>query len=79
MRRWEICLNCDGEGCHAKKLGIINLEDWDDDSLENYMNGAYDSACEVCNGSGKVLAENNKPIRYYSSDEEYFRNRDGGY
>jgi hypothetical protein len=79
MSKWQICCNCNGEGCHSKKLGVIDPSDWDNDSLDDYMNGGYDSICELCDGTGKVLTENNKPIKYYSTDDEFYRNREGGY
>ena len=79
MKRWEICCNCDGNGSHAKHLGIIDTEEWSDEELDAYMNGGYDTACEVCDGTGKVYAENNRVEKYYATDEEYYRNREGGY
>ena len=78
--KWCICSNCDGNGSHAKALGIINTQEWDSDDLDKYMQGAYDSRCEVCDGAGKVLTTSTKePNHYYETDEEYFRKREGGY
>lgn len=55
---WQICGECRGEGSHSKRLGVISQEswdyDWDDDMRYDYMNGAYDSRCERCDGTGKV-------------------------
>jgi DnaJ-class molecular chaperone len=59
---WEICHRCDGDGKHdhpAFSNGITSDEwngpDWDDESRESYLRGAYDVQCSVCNGSGKIL------------------------
>lgn len=57
---WKICQRCEGEGRHdhpAFANGITQSEwqdEWDDESRENYMRGAYDVLCEDCSGSGKV-------------------------
>lgn len=77
--KWEICCNCDGEGSHAKHLGIIDTDEWSDDELDAYMGGAYDTPCEVCRGTGKVRAENNRAEQYYETDQEYYWKREGGY
>ena len=67
--KWRICSNCDGNGSHAKALGIINTQEWDSDDLDNYMQGA-----------GKVLTTSTKePNHYYETDEEYYWKREGGY
>lgn len=79
MRIWEICCNCGGEGAHSKALGVINTEEWSSDELDDYMAGGYDQICEVCKGTGKVLAENNRVEKYYATDEEYYWKREGGY
>jgi len=64
----------------AKALGILNTQEWDSDDLDKYMQGAYDSRCEVCDGAGKVLTTSTKePNHYYETDEECFRKREGGY
>ena len=82
LKNWEICSNCEGEGKHAKHLGIItgsDREEWSDEEFSDYMDGAYDMRCEVCKGSGKVLAGRNRVEQYYSTDEEYYWKREGGY
>lgn len=61
--KWAICPTCDGDGKHSHALGAFTREDMDyegPDFMEDYMNGAYDQTCDVCNGSGKirVLDEN---------------------
>ena len=77
MSKWSICSNCGGDGFHSKHLGIITVEDWDQESLDEYMNGSYDSPCEVCNKTGKVLSENNHVVKYFSNDTDYFHHREG--
>ena len=80
--KWEICCNCDGNGKHSKHLGVItssDRDDWDDEEFDDYMNGAYDTPCSVCRGTGKVLAGKNRTEQYYATDEEYYRKREGGY
>jgi hypothetical protein len=52
--KWAICCNCGGDGSHARNLGVINPDEWTDEELEAYRCGAYDTACEDCDGSGKV-------------------------
>lgn len=84
MAKWEICCNCDGDGSHSKHLGCFTqerLDDWSEDEVETYMNGGYDTKCEVCQGTGKVLAGSgrNRVEQYYSTDEEYYWRREGGY
>ena len=55
---WGICEDCHGEG-KADTIGAITgsewAEDWDQDEREAYLAGRYDSACETCHGTGKVL------------------------
>jgi hypothetical protein len=43
------------------------------------MHGAYDTACSVCRGTGKVLVGKNRVEQYYATDEEYYHKREGGY
>ena len=82
MSKWHICPTCSGDGKHSIALGVINRDEWDDEELSDYFAGNYDSICETCQGSGKVTAaqlENYAPVRSYSTDQEYYRNREGGY
>jgi hypothetical protein len=51
---WQICDTCRGHGGHSRRLGVINRDDWDDEDFYDYMAGAYNATCEMCNGSGKV-------------------------
>lgn len=57
----EICPRCDGRGSHDHEAfanGITgddwNGPDWDDESRDAYMRGAYDVPCSVCNGERVV-------------------------
>jgi len=82
MKRWEICSNCEGNGSHSRHLGVItgsDRDDWSDEEFNDYMNGSYDTPCSVCAGAGKVVKGKNRIEKYYATDEEYFRNREGGY
>jgi hypothetical protein len=56
--RYEICPDCDGHGVRA--LGGMAItssewEDWDCEEREGYFRGDYDTTCECCNGSGKIV------------------------
>lgn len=55
---WEICSTCRGNGGHSLRFGAITEEDrrlnWDDESFQDYMSGAYDETCQTCEGTGKV-------------------------
>jgi RecJ-like exonuclease len=55
--KWNICPVCNGDGAHSKRLGVINMDEWGQDELDDYFNGAYDSTCECCAGAGKVTSE----------------------
>jgi len=82
MSKWEICHNCNGEGAHSKHLGSFtssDLADWSDDEMSDYFAGAYDCLCSVCEGTGKVRADQNRVETYYATDEEYYRRRPEGY
>lgn len=59
---YEVCLRCGGTGKHdhpAFSNGITMDEwygpDWDDESREMYMSGAYDVTCTECDGKRVVL------------------------
>lgn len=82
MENWQICNNCDGNGKHSKRLGIITSstrEEWTDEEFNHYMKGGFDVTCEVCDGNGKVEAEDNRQEKSYATDEEYYWKRAGGY
>lgn len=74
--KWIICDNCDGNGSHSKHLGAITQEDidrdWSPDEFDDYLAGGYDMQCEVCKGSGKVLAPlypNQEPAKTWLKQE----------
>jgi hypothetical protein len=55
--RWEICGRCRGEGKSSAYLGAFTQSDMDEagpEFLEDYVSGAYDRACDRCDGTGKV-------------------------
>jgi len=82
MNKWHICPTCSGDGAHSQALGVIKVSDWDQDELADYLEGAYDSICQTCKGWGKITTvqlEAYEPVRYYATDEEYYRKRPGGY
>lgn len=55
---WIICPTCRGDGKHSLRFGAITQEDrerdWDPDSWDDYLSGAYDEVCTDCGGTGKV-------------------------
>lgn len=59
--RHDVCPRCDGSGVHdhpAFSNGITSDEwerDWDEDSREDYLRGAYDVCCSRCGGKRVVL------------------------
>ena len=85
MNKWHICPTCEGNGKHSLDLGAItssDREEWDDEEFQQYIDGAYDRRCDTCGGSGKITAqqlETYTPYKFYATDEEYYRNREGGY
>lgn len=54
---WRICDRCRGDGKTSAHLGSFSAEDmWEDpDFAQDYKDGVYDTACEACGGTGKVL------------------------
>ncbi len=50
---WIICPVCKGEG-HRDVLGVVDMDNFDDESRAAYLAGEYHQPCEVCRGSGKV-------------------------
>ena len=58
--KWGICESCDGNGRHdhpAFANGISGEEwanEWDEDSREAYLSGAYNVRCEDDCDNGKV-------------------------
>lgn len=55
---WAICDTCRGEGRHSNNLGAFSQEDMEEmgeDFREDYMAGYYDSFCENCHGTGKII------------------------
>ena len=55
---WAICDECQGEGHHARGLGEVNLDEWEEEEVERYYAGVYDRSCEDCRGTGKVRRYN---------------------
>jgi hypothetical protein len=78
--KWVICSNCKGEGrCLPEGLrGVINTDEWSDDELDGYFGGEYDVPCTVCEGSGKVLAENYF-VQLFLLDRAYGGSEEGGW
>lgn len=68
--KWAICPECEGDGSHAKHLGVINREDWDEEEFEDYMAGYYDRPCACCNGTGKVRGDTDHVADYYSREKD---------
>lgn len=59
---FEICQICDGHGKHSQHLGSFTKDEFDqafddEESRQNYFDGAYDRPCEPCKGSGKVWVD----------------------
>lgn len=55
--KWEICVECRGNGMSSSYLGAFTSSEWaeeDEEFKEDYMAGKYDKSCEYCDGSGKV-------------------------
>lgn len=52
--KWEICDCCQGNGTHALRGFVIDPSEWESEEMDDYMNGAYDTACGECNGTGKL-------------------------
>ena len=55
--KWRICGTCKGHGKSSAYLGAFTRDDFDQqepDFYDQYMAGAYDRACDRCDGSGKI-------------------------
>lgn len=55
--RYEICSCCSGHGRSSAYLGDFTgseLAEQGSDWVDDYMSGAFDRACEPCDGTGKV-------------------------
>jgi predicted methyltransferase len=55
---WAICCTCRGNGRHSIGMGSFTsseLAEQGQDWVEDYMAGRFDSSCEDCEGTGKVL------------------------
>jgi hypothetical protein len=53
--KWVICSACRGEGSRA--LGgqpVFDMDEWDEDSIDDYFGGRMDTRCDACEGSGKT-------------------------
>lgn len=58
--QWFICTECNGDGHHAKHIGAMTWDEFnerfdDEDSQAAYFAGDYDRRCDKCDGTGKVL------------------------
>jgi hypothetical protein len=57
--RYVVCWRCQGTGVHDHEAfadGFNGTEEWcDDDFLADYVAGAYDVPCSVCDGERVVL------------------------
>lgn len=56
---WMICPTCEGEGRHSRDLGSFTMSEFnecfdDPDDRAAYFDGAYDTCCATCGGSGKI-------------------------
>lgn len=64
------CPRCDGKGTQALHGIAIPMdqfmEEWDEQSREDYFAGLYDTPCSMCGGKGEMSDE----------DLEYFWERD---
>lgn len=79
---WAICQGCRGHGQvdhPAFSNGITGEEwngpDWDDDSRDDYMRGAYDVPCEECKGLGRVQVVDEASILSQEEQADYDRLR----
>lgn len=74
MSQWMICPDCEGNGKHSKHIGAITEEDrdrdWSYDEFDDYMAGAYDKACDMCKGSGKVRTQGHVCPACSNDDQE---------
>jgi hypothetical protein len=58
--KYTICEICEGKGKHTNPsidgngLTSSDVEDWDDDTWENYRGGLYDVSCWLCKGERVV-------------------------
>lgn len=79
----EVCGRCEGDGTHwhpAFDNGITQEDrdrDWDDESWEGLMSGAYDVRCTECNGekvvpvpSERVPEDDRALVLYYEWIED---------
>jgi DnaJ-class molecular chaperone len=57
--RNELCHSCDGEGSRALHGLVVSQEAMEDqDFMEDYFGGKYDTKCEDCNGEKVVRVAN---------------------
>lgn len=65
---WAICHACQGHGTTSAHLGSWTQSEWEEESYEfreDYLAGAYDISCPICDGTGKV-----KVVDEFSCDPE---------
>lgn len=73
--RWIICPCCQGEGAR-NMMGLVHRDDWEGEDWEQYLGGGYDSTCRDCQGSGKMLSEDEPTIMRTGSDGQAVCYRD---
>jgi hypothetical protein len=59
---WLVCGECNGEGKHSNHLGMIRIEDWEDEDLDRYFAGAYDKPCGCGGGFVWMDAEHSEEL-----------------
>lgn len=70
-REWVICPCCQGEG-KSDSLGVVDREDFSDADFESYLDGGYDTICERCGGTGKVIAHEEPIVRAGSDGQNVY-------
>jgi hypothetical protein len=65
----SVCTSCHGKGSSSQHLGVIDSEEWDDDSFADYMAGMYDRRCGDCKGRGMSPVHLNHHVIEDGDDE----------
>ena len=72
--QYEVCPTCQGEGTHVRRdiddsLLVDSMrEDGDDEGIQAYFNGAYDTACTQCGGMRVILQPNEGALPDWAQD-----------